>query len=269
MRTHAMGEMTVKEVREYLEHNQTVILPYGVVEQHGYHLPLSTDTHYAEIPSYELAKRLDCIVAPPLNYCFSGGELPGGGADYIIVPKLPAIFGSYRLADVEPVTSFTNRTFHIFRNLNPERISIVKNPDAFFCGEPKRIRFTTDACNASLATLSGISHPEPRFSWTSGKLFSFSMPMDRPYGEIKVDIVVERTFNGRQRFLIRSEEDFVACGVVEKATTLSFRLKPKDLTLGFSIELPDARRVSEVRPDQQDTRVLALGIREIRLAAED
>ena len=77
MRTHAMGEMTVKEIREYLKHSQTVILPYGVVEQHGYHLPLSTDTHYAEIPSYELAKRLDCIVAPPLNYCFSGGELPG------------------------------------------------------------------------------------------------------------------------------------------------------------------------------------------------
>ena len=77
MRTHAMGEMTVKEVREYLKTNQTIILPYGVVEQHGYHLPLSTDTHFAEIPAYALAERLDCIVAPPLNYCFSGGELPG------------------------------------------------------------------------------------------------------------------------------------------------------------------------------------------------
>ncbi len=247
---------------------------------------LPEDTRFAVVldrtnPVSEMTRHVDSFltIAPRCFFMdaaehgretiISGGELPGGGADYIIVPKLPAIFGSYRLADVEPVTSFTNRTFHIFRNLNPERISIVKNPDAFFCGEPKRIRFTTDACNASLATLSGISHPEPRFSWTSGKLFSFSMPMDRPYGEIKVDIVVERTFNGRQRFLIRSEEDFVACGVVEKATTLSFRLKPKDLMLGFSIELPDARRVSEVRPDQQDTRVLALGIREIRLAAED
>ncbi len=77
MRTHAMGEMTVKEVREYLKHNQTIIFPYGVVEQHGYHLPLSMDIHNAEVPAYELAKKLDCIVAPCLNYCFSGGQLPG------------------------------------------------------------------------------------------------------------------------------------------------------------------------------------------------
>ena len=35
MRTHAMGEMTVKEIREYLKTNQTIIPPYGVVEQHG------------------------------------------------------------------------------------------------------------------------------------------------------------------------------------------------------------------------------------------
>ena len=77
MRTHAMGEMTVKEVREYLKTNKTIILPYGVVEQHGHHLPLSMDIHNAEIPCYLLAEKLDCIVAPPLNYCFSGGQLPG------------------------------------------------------------------------------------------------------------------------------------------------------------------------------------------------
>ena len=77
MRTHAMGEMTVKEILEYLKTNKTIIVPYGVVEQHGYHLPLSMDIHNAEVPSYALAEKLDCIVAPPLNYCFSGGQLPG------------------------------------------------------------------------------------------------------------------------------------------------------------------------------------------------
>ena len=61
MRTHAMGEMTVKEIREYLKTNQTIILPYGVVEQHGYHLPLSMDIHNAEVPSYALAEKLGCI----------------------------------------------------------------------------------------------------------------------------------------------------------------------------------------------------------------
>ena len=77
MRTHAMGNMTVKEIREYLKTNKTIIVPYGVVEQHGYHLPLSMDIHNAEVPAYVLAEKLGCIVAPPLNYCFSGGQLPG------------------------------------------------------------------------------------------------------------------------------------------------------------------------------------------------
>lgn len=77
MRTYAMGEMTVKEIREYLKTNKTIIVPYGVVEQHGYHLPLSMDIHNAEVPAYVLAEKIGCIVAPPLNYCFSGGQLPG------------------------------------------------------------------------------------------------------------------------------------------------------------------------------------------------
>ena len=35
-----MANMTLKEVREDLKIMKTVILPVGVVEQHGYHLPL-------------------------------------------------------------------------------------------------------------------------------------------------------------------------------------------------------------------------------------
>lgn len=72
-----MAEMTMQEVREYLKSKDTIILPYGVVEQHGAHLPLSTDCCLAEMISGILAKELECIVAPTLNYCFSGGMLPG------------------------------------------------------------------------------------------------------------------------------------------------------------------------------------------------
>jgi creatinine amidohydrolase len=72
-----MGEMTVNELQKYLKVNQTIILPYGVVEQHGYHLPLDTDIRNAEIMGAKLAEKLGCIVAPTLNYCFSGGMLTG------------------------------------------------------------------------------------------------------------------------------------------------------------------------------------------------
>src|SRR3989339_1130272 len=77
MKTVKMGEMTVLDVRNYLKKNKTVILPYGVVEQHGYHLPLDTDIRNAEIMGAKLAEKLGCIVAPTLNYCFSGGMLEG------------------------------------------------------------------------------------------------------------------------------------------------------------------------------------------------
>ena len=73
-----MGEMTVKEVREYLANEgKTVIVPYGVVEQHGYHLPLDTDIRNSEIIGRKIAEKLGCLVAPTLNYCFSGGMLEG------------------------------------------------------------------------------------------------------------------------------------------------------------------------------------------------
>lgn len=77
MRTFLMAEMTMQEVRNYLQTKDTIILPYGVVEQHGAHLPLSTDCCLAEMISGILAEELECIVAPTLNYCFSGGMLPG------------------------------------------------------------------------------------------------------------------------------------------------------------------------------------------------
>ena len=77
MKTVKMGEMTVLEIREYLKTNKTIILPYGVVEQHGYHLPLDTDIRNAEVMGEKLAEQLGCIIAPTLNYCFSGGMLEG------------------------------------------------------------------------------------------------------------------------------------------------------------------------------------------------
>ncbi len=77
MKNVKMGEMTVKDLREYLKNNRTIILPYGVVEQHGYHLPLDTDIRNAEVMGEKIARELSCIVAPTLNYCFSGGMLEG------------------------------------------------------------------------------------------------------------------------------------------------------------------------------------------------
>ncbi len=70
--------MTVQEVREALEGGmRTVLVPLGVTEQHGYHLPLRTDCYNAEEISRRAAEATGCFLAPTLAYTYSGGELPG------------------------------------------------------------------------------------------------------------------------------------------------------------------------------------------------
>ena len=53
-----MSRMTVKEMKEAMEKTKTVIIPTGVVEQHGYHLTLATDIHNATRPLEIAADRL-------------------------------------------------------------------------------------------------------------------------------------------------------------------------------------------------------------------
>ncbi len=72
-----MEEMTVKDMMAALEQTRTAILACGGTEQHGYHLPLSTDYATAYEISKEVSRRTNCLVLPPLCYSFSGGKLPG------------------------------------------------------------------------------------------------------------------------------------------------------------------------------------------------
>lgn len=61
-------EMTMAEFEHGLKLTKTVYLPFGSVEEHGNHLPLSTDT----IEAYEVGKKASKIiplfVAPPIHY---------------------------------------------------------------------------------------------------------------------------------------------------------------------------------------------------------
>lgn len=72
-------EMTMPEFENGLKRSRTVLIPFGSVEEHGPHLPLSTDT----IEAYEVAKkaslRIPLFVAPPLHYgnCRSTACHPG------------------------------------------------------------------------------------------------------------------------------------------------------------------------------------------------
>jgi len=74
-----LSEMTMPEFAAARQHTGTVILPVGVVEQHGPHLPLGLDAMHALALAQETARRRKCLAAPPLWYglCRSTAEHPG------------------------------------------------------------------------------------------------------------------------------------------------------------------------------------------------
>ena len=85
-------EMTMKEFAEGLETCRTVYIPFGSVEEHGTHLPLSTDTIEAYEVGKRAAERIPLFVAPPVHYgsCRSTSCHPGTIS--ITTSTLKAIF---------------------------------------------------------------------------------------------------------------------------------------------------------------------------------
>ncbi len=72
-----MENMTVKTVREYLQHKKSIIIPIGVIEQHGYHLPLKTDALLATHMGRMIGEKTGVLVGPTMYQSFSGGGCPG------------------------------------------------------------------------------------------------------------------------------------------------------------------------------------------------
>ena len=63
-----LADLTWEEVRHYLKTHDALILPAGMCEQHGTHLPLGTDTLTAEYVVQRVAEQTGLAVAPTLNY---------------------------------------------------------------------------------------------------------------------------------------------------------------------------------------------------------
>jgi creatinine amidohydrolase len=76
-----LDELTTFEFKKKIEQDDkmVVILPIGAVEEHGDHLPLSTDSLQPEYIAEELAKDLGLLIAPPIRYgiCNATKNFPG------------------------------------------------------------------------------------------------------------------------------------------------------------------------------------------------
>ena len=61
-------DITMEEYKKALKRSKTLIVPYGTVEEHGRHLPLSTDTLIIVEILKLLQKRRKVLIAPPVHY---------------------------------------------------------------------------------------------------------------------------------------------------------------------------------------------------------
>ena len=74
-----LEHLTTNEVATALQETQTVIVPFGVLEAHGPHMPLATDTIQAYDGAIGASKTVPAFVAAPVHYgmCRSASGHPG------------------------------------------------------------------------------------------------------------------------------------------------------------------------------------------------
>ncbi len=63
-----LENITMSDFERGLKKTKTLIVPFGTIEEHGSHLPLSTDTIQVYEVCKEVAQRVNVFVAPPLHY---------------------------------------------------------------------------------------------------------------------------------------------------------------------------------------------------------
>ncbi|MDO8615849.1 MAG: creatininase family protein [Dehalococcoidia bacterium] len=75
-----LEELTWPQVRAEIDAGrQTVVVPFGAVEQHGPHLPLGTDALFGDEIGWALAERLDAFLAPTVRAGCSSHHLAFAG----------------------------------------------------------------------------------------------------------------------------------------------------------------------------------------------
>jgi creatinine amidohydrolase len=86
-----LGEMTNREVEEFLTTRHTVIIPTGATEQHGPHAPLLTDVLIPQEVARRVAPQIGAVVAPPINYALSYPHVGFTGLVHIRIPTFMAL----------------------------------------------------------------------------------------------------------------------------------------------------------------------------------
>ena len=82
-----LGDLTFVDIREYLKHKDTILIPMASLEQHGPHLPLYTDTVTCVEISRRVAEHIGVLHTPPIWLGYSPQHMhePGSGRGTITI----------------------------------------------------------------------------------------------------------------------------------------------------------------------------------------
>lgn len=69
--------MRPAQIRDAVERDLPVIVPIGCVECHGHHLPVGCDTLIVEEVARRVERRIECVVAPTVDYGPTGYDVSG------------------------------------------------------------------------------------------------------------------------------------------------------------------------------------------------
>jgi creatinine amidohydrolase len=78
-KTFLAAELSWTEFRDYMKEDTVLIIPTGMLEEHGLHNPLGTDSIVAEHCAAKIAERSGALAAPvfPYGYGPQGRDFPG------------------------------------------------------------------------------------------------------------------------------------------------------------------------------------------------
>ncbi len=169
-------DITMPEFSAGLEKTQTVLIPFGSVEEHGKHLPLGTDTMQAEDVCRVLAERRRLFVAPPIHYgvCRSTGDHPGTisiATETLKALAIDIVTGLYRhgLRNFVLISGHAGGTHNaalldagevLLQRLPAAKIAVVTEYD-LAAGEGRALIETPDDAHAGEIETSRILHTRP------------------------------------------------------------------------------------------------------------
>ena len=209
------------------------------------------------------------MFSAPIAYSYRYVEMLAVGLPVLACLPLVREDGSFpeRSAEKEKRSRITARTAAVLAAaaVIAAFVSGITNVYGFTDGKLE-IHMTGDRDNTEYFVREGFSGTEDGFRWTNGDRFTIAFPCGEREQKYEVTLNVAGTFNGTQRYVIRNaagQELFR--GEIRGSGKICFDLEGENPETVFTVELPDAVRISDMQEGSGDRRKVAMKISGIEI----